>query len=379
MRLFKYFSCSPLCIFFVWASHVVAGVTFPVSDVVPTNKRLPVYRVTDRHIVFSKIYDVDITSIKEAKSLGDERLVQPRADMCDCDFASCMVTAFRDHRPVEITPDAVWMVILQGFSAHINENAEKYRDILVSHEGKMTLSVSCDPDSSPEVDHDMSKLFCEAVSKNIKDEKLVGLLSKPFSTSTKDDLTSFQFAVMGSVQEYFEFTCSICSGIPYITLQGTVEDWKDLRRRFSHLKMYDLKEWYDVLDPVLEKFEETAGLLPEKVDKVFWQGMVKYFDPIAGSAPSSGNINGWILNFYPNTRPMFFIRGDLSDPETYKARSYSLDSLPTSRINVPVKFILSGGLEENCVVVSGVMGAQQSPETLALKPVVGWMRGKLKK
>ncbi|MTI14948.1 DUF4419 domain-containing protein [Sansalvadorimonas verongulae] len=384
----KCFLCFPPALLFVWVNLVVAGVTFPVNDVTPATQKLPVYNASDRHEGFARAYNAIPASIKEARSLSGECFVRPKADECACDFASSIISAFRDHRPVEITPDAVWMMILQSFSAHINKNAEEFRDMFVSHEGRKTLCVECDTDSYPEGDHHMSELFCKQISKNIKDKTLVSLLSKPFSTSSQDDLTSFQFAIMGSVQEFFTFKCYPCSGIPYITLQGTVDDWKDLRDRFLHLKSYDLNDWHDVLDPVLKKFEETAGLQPEEVDKVFWQGMVKYFDRYKGSGPPSGSINGWIVNFYKDIRPDFYATGNLSDSKAFEGRAVGLDFLPFSRVKIPVTFVTKirheeheehyEELHEEHVVITGIMGAQQSPDSLALKPIVGWMRGKLK-
>ena len=52
-----------------------------------------------------------------------------------------LLKAWCQHRPVVLTPDAIWLIICQQFSHIVNENPEQYRGVLVNHEGKMTLQV----------------------------------------------------------------------------------------------------------------------------------------------------------------------------------------------------------------------------------------------
>src|SRR5579859_1203319 len=50
--------------------------------------------------------------------------------------------AFSQHRPLTLSPDAIWMVITQGFGHHVAENAEELRGRLVRHKGKQELTVT---------------------------------------------------------------------------------------------------------------------------------------------------------------------------------------------------------------------------------------------
>ena len=43
-------------------------------------------------------------------------------------FVLMVHLAFKDHYSLKISPDTIWMVIIQGFSVHINLNAENYRE-----------------------------------------------------------------------------------------------------------------------------------------------------------------------------------------------------------------------------------------------------------
>ena len=49
--------------------------------------------------------------------------------------------AFSQHRPLTLSPDDIWLVIAQGFSHHVTENAEALRHRLVRHQGRRELSV----------------------------------------------------------------------------------------------------------------------------------------------------------------------------------------------------------------------------------------------
>ena len=49
--------------------------------------------------------------------------------------------AFSQHRPLVLTPDAVWLTLAQGFAQHINNHAEALRSRFVGHKGKIELRV----------------------------------------------------------------------------------------------------------------------------------------------------------------------------------------------------------------------------------------------
>lgn len=59
---------------------------------------------------------------------------------------------------------------------------------------------------------------------------------------------------MASMKKYFSYTFKFTCGIPSITLEGTVEDWEDIHGRLKKLKDYELHEWHDMLDPILQQF-----------------------------------------------------------------------------------------------------------------------------
>ncbi|QDF01990.1 DUF4419 domain-containing protein [Myxococcus xanthus] len=50
-------------------------------------------------------------------------------------------TAFAEHRPLVLSPDAIWLTMAQGVAQHIRLNGESLRDRLVRHEGRKKLTV----------------------------------------------------------------------------------------------------------------------------------------------------------------------------------------------------------------------------------------------
>ncbi len=356
-------------------SGVQAGITFPVNDdVAPAQKPLVVKTLESRKAQLSRRFSLDSESVAVSKRLQDNDIVQSGSCGGRCDFASTMIQAFKDHRPVVITPDLIWMMVLLGFSTHINQNPEEYRHLFVDHDGKKPLCI-VGADRDPSV---LSRQFCDLIEKNIKDEQLAGTLCRPFSTSEDDDITAFHMSLMSTEQEYFDYYV-LMSGIPSVTLEGTPEDWRDLKERFDYLRKYDLEWWVDALSPVLEKIEMTASCNdPGEVDKTFWRGIVKYYTHGEGSG-SVPELNGWITNLYPYVwhgklvRNKYFVTGNLSDSASY-SRGFNPAVLSPSVAKVPIVCD-----EVKVLYTAGFLGARQDPHTLALRPLIGWVTGKPKK
>ena len=47
--------------------------------------------------------------------------------------------AFSRHLPLTLSPDAIWLTIMQGFSHHVDQFPEALRGRLVTHEGQRDL------------------------------------------------------------------------------------------------------------------------------------------------------------------------------------------------------------------------------------------------
>ena len=70
---------------------------------------------------------------------NDENILEDTLNLHS--LVSAVHQAFAEHRPLLLTPDAIWMAIAQGFAQHINNNAERLRYQFVNHSSKRELKV----------------------------------------------------------------------------------------------------------------------------------------------------------------------------------------------------------------------------------------------
>lgn len=59
-------------------------------------------------------------------------------------FVGAVARCFDAHLPLEITPDAIWLTLSQGLALHVNQDAEKYREVFVSHKDKEKIKIRRD-------------------------------------------------------------------------------------------------------------------------------------------------------------------------------------------------------------------------------------------
>jgi len=214
-------------------------------------------------------------------------------------FVEAALTAFKWHFPLKITPDNVWITIMQGFAQHIDKNAERFRGKFVDFDGKKTIEIRRDgfvrggvndwPGCFPE--------FCDKIQANLVDGKIRDMVECNYSTTSDIDRVVSQIALMDSVKNYFSFrVCTMC-GIPEIELAGTVEDWKTLRENAKNLlSQFELEFWTDNLFPILDRF---VAAFEGDIDPKFW-GSIAKLHSTHGSGGST-YLNGWIQDFFPYT------------------------------------------------------------------------------
>ncbi|CAN0540206.1 unnamed protein product, partial [Ectocarpus sp. 8 AP-2014] len=62
-----------------------------------------------------------------------------------------------------------------------------------------------------------------------------------FSTTTETDEVCAAATAMATLQAYFEYTMCLTCGIPWVTLMGTVEDWKLLREKIERMLEFEVQ------------------------------------------------------------------------------------------------------------------------------------------
>ena len=289
--------------------------------------------------------------------------------------------SYVNHMPVSINPDILWMLIVQGFSRHIDQNAEKLRNKFVDFDGKKELTVNGDELTIEEITKEgwerTFKEFVEKIKENAG-ESMIKLITPSFSTTTPTIQVSSQIAIMSCFKNYFKFIrlWGGC-GFPYINLEGTLNDYEELKRKVEKLMGYDIDDWIKELIIIIKKIVETKK---GKIDIDFWKNMIineEAMEPRgSGELTKVNNINGWLLNFYPYYKiddsfercEKLKRRKDFNKPIDVEHLKY----LPEEFIEVPLTMLHKITLKETELSVkTGFLGMIQEKNGL-IKPEIGW-------
>ena len=291
-------------------------------------------------------------------------------------FAAAQL-AFEDHFPLTISPDAVWLTITQGLAAHINRNAEKFRDLFVSHQGKKKIEIRRDEFVRGSPDNDWTSVFDDFSRSLLREigEDNHRMVVSQFSTTGPVEKVTFEVALMDAVQKYFDYHVGTLCGIPQITLMGTVEDWKQIASKIDLFDKFDLRWWTPHLRQVLSGFVEAAS---GKVDEEWWLSCYKYQSQSGGDS-----LSGWLTWLLPYVNVTSWDR----DPKTNEyvtnrstERNKNLGkfedrlrtgSLPIAISKAPFTWNYLGKLLPY-QFAAGLTGVEQDPETLAVQPTFGW-------
>ncbi|KAH0790029.1 DUF4419 domain-containing protein [Histomonas meleagridis] len=281
------------------------------------------------------------------------------------------VCAFTNHYPFVLSPDAIWLLILQGFSRHININSERFRDLFVSFKGKKDLLVErlrITPDEATNSVWDgIFTEFSQVISNNLP-EDVIETITPDFSTTTELSRSVCNIAIMSTFEKYFNYTTRFKGcGIPYVTIEGTIEDWESIKERLNFISKYDLEWWTSELIPVIDQIINT---LNGDINLSFWKDMVRKKD---GTRYHPGYYDGWFTRFFPY---------DKANKRLNLKKISTKVKLPDEVLQVPLKIevIGIGGISStDCFIYSGFVGLKQNPDSFQLKPKMGWMICKAEK
>ena len=268
-------------------------------------------------------------------------------------------SAYENHLPIRLTPDIIWLLIVQGFAQHVNFNAEYLRKKFVNFEGKKTLEIIINKYHSYKQmkSRDYEDLF-ENLTEKIKEnigEELINTIDFNFSTSNKITKVVGYTSIMSSMKHYFEYQafCHMCN-YPYIILDGKLEDWESILKKTKELAKYDLKGWVSHLENPLNEIIKTKKgkinkefwkkiLYPDKVDERIEIGIYKY------KTIQVDGIKGWLLLFFP-----YFKDGDFRYNTSLKTKD--LSKLPDRLLKTPLLMKSDDEGETPMIIYSGFLG-----------------------
>ena len=284
-----------------------------------------------------------------------------------------LIAAYKNHYPITVTPDMIWLLIVQGFSRFMEKYSELVRERFVNFTGKKDLNVNrlqySPYNASQEVWDGIVQEFVQKIEKNVGKE-VIESLECNFSTTTQVEKVTSQVSIMSAMKQYFTYRVLMGGcGISSITLEGSVQDWEKIKSKLEFLSTKALKWWTKHLIPIIDniistkKYYKAKKKLNEELIN-FWKGMIRLKGK--GDMYDPHLINGWIVKFIPNLsgeKPVIY-------EEIYETM------VPDQIISCPMELTwlsMSGKkVDFQCALASGFYGMVQDKETFNVRPVIGY-------
>eukprot|EP01064_Diplonema_japonicum_P013425 TRINITY_DN20996_c0_g1_i1.p1 TRINITY_DN20996_c0_g1~~TRINITY_DN20996_c0_g1_i1.p1 ORF type:complete len:452 (+),score=88.61 TRINITY_DN20996_c0_g1_i1:44-1357(+) len=286
---------------------------------------------------------------KPMLKLTQQNVLIAASDMC-----------FNHHLPLVLTPDVIWLTVVNGLAMHVNQNSETLRSKFVSHEGKVDLKVVSDHfvkgqhNDWKEVFSKWSEKVRDHIGKDVHEN-----LSPHFTTTTPVTRAASEVVMLDVVQTYFTYIEMSSCGIPQFTIEGSIDDWRNMQRRVQRFLEIDpsLEWWTKPVVNVLREFELAAEGNPSHD---FWRSWYK------SDELSSGEIvTGNIALLFPYTVGRGRVTRNVWNEPIASPSEY-----PASLSNVP--FIWKyHGRDISMRFLAGLFGCTYD-KTDGVKPVVGW-------
>ena len=161
----------------------------------------------------------------------------------------------------------------------------------------------------------------------------------------------------------------VACGIPYITLEGTPDDWLQVLKKTRKLGSYGgLGKWTKDLEPILNEFILASEGQP---NHNFWRQMVKKqpVDRLKGGGCSSKEptkLDGWMLKLFPD-----------ENGNTLSSIHHTKD-MPSEFVKVGFKYRVidprqgTTTNETPMELWAGFIGAEDDTINNMLTPKIGW-------
>ena len=207
----------------------------------------------------------------------------------------------------------------------------------------------------------MIKEFCDKITENIGKE-LIHILTPSFSTSTNETIIAGKASIMSTFKMFFDFYFGMAScGIPYIILEGNLNDWEKILEKLKYLSKYD----FDI--NLIEKdIIEIINTKKGKINLDFWSKIImKTREKTEEHMPCSflsttverDFITGWILHFYNEE----------------KVKKNKLNKLIKEIVEAEVNIEdLETGEKKSGVIYSGITDLKQDSNSFVVEPIVNY-------
>ncbi|CAL8131081.1 unnamed protein product [Orchesella dallaii] len=297
-----------------------------------------------------------------------------------------VVDCYSFHHNLIIRPDDVWAAIMSQFSWYASRNANKlgseFNKFHVEQGGSQRILFETSGAISTLPYDGMVFSFQKDISYVFEDDSLRNWILPGFSTTTENDHVTIGLMFMGQIKTVLYKRSKIVTvkcGVPHITLDGTVGDWIEIKRRLKKLNHYGLDKWYDLLLPIITQFEEVKE---GRIDAEFWREMV-YVQKL-----DYHYVTGWITAFciyhtlqsldYGGVHPQqnqnleWLSSSNPKINKTYPAIVLSDIPSEVAQMEVKIQRNDENGKIYKGVLLAGHVAAELKEDGETVQPTLGW-------
>ena len=204
-------------------------------------------------------------------------------------------------------------------------------------------------------------------------KEVLDILSPDFSTTDSNSTIIFKISIMNAFKKYFNYTIRGMSGcgIPYIILEGTIQDYEKIISKTKFLEKYDFSWYTGRIIPHIEKMLEAKK---GKIDIDFFKNIIQKKEVTEWAGRKSGRggykiqvdkISGWFLHFFP-----YNSNGDVNLRDSVEVSK--MDDFAKQVLDVPFSFDSEKEKKSyNLQYNVGFVGCEQN-EKHEIIPVTGW-------
>jgi len=352
------------------------GITFKVDDVLVAKSLLNESQAKD--IIEYKIGKQTLFIPDEHQDL--ELVIRPGNALI-----TTLQECYNSHRPLVLSPDAIWLAICQGTAIHINRKIDSLQPIIFSEDKPKELIVRND---SLEFGGKHWKSLIDYLSietQKYTKQDFYSFFVPQFTTTSAIEKTAYQITLLESYKQVFTYVGETGCGIVSVTLSGTKQDWVDIYNRLDRLKVLGLDNWVDNLKPVIQEF---VNAFDNKIDKSFWSSIYKDATEYNGFY-----ISGWFIKFFPYVKypgdvewtqenydeenggmktPINYIPNPYINGDDYLMSTLSTDNFPSGLSQIEIIWNnYFNGTTRKMDAYSGFFGMKQYPNK-TLEPFISW-------
>lgn len=282
-------------------------------------------------------------------------------------FVDLVAFAYAYHYAMEISPDDIWLMILDGFRLHVKNNREALKDRFVGPAVDTNIVVEANGltlESAHEEWYGVIMDFFDSLQEKLPAETGIPLRTK-FSTTSPIDYNISRSMVLAVASEYYTYSAMTLCGIPKIKINGTKADWNLLKDSFNKLAArLDMEWWSQHLNPILDEF---INVFDGQNNLTFWKNIYKLYSPEGCRNPE---FSGWISKFYP------YLSNNRFDDNNFKKRTeweknIDFQYLPKVVTSIDIKWNYFGRLIP-LNLYTGFVGIQVDTVTNILKASRGY-------